>query len=81
MTPHGFEIRFHEPTGRHWLYIDAGTDPDGSALQHARPAYPHEVELWETHRYQELARGLYHPEQSLPTPTWLQKLLRLLRRQ
>lgn len=54
-----FEVRYHEGTRRHYLYLDAGTDPgDGQPLTLCRPARPHEVRLWQAGRYQALARSL-----------------------
>lgn len=42
-----FEIRFHECSGRHILYIEAGNDSsDGLPLHLARAATVDEILLW-----------------------------------
>lgn len=55
MTTEGCYIEYHEPTGRHWLYVPAGKDKDGTPLTLARVASPIEVALWEEDRKEELS--------------------------
>jgi hypothetical protein len=66
-APYPFSVEWHEPSGRHFLYLDAGTDPnDGAPLTLARPASPAEVYLWQRGRYHALARSLGLPPPERP---------------
>jgi hypothetical protein len=71
-----FRVAFHAPSGRHWLYVDAGRDPaDGAPLTMVRPATPAELRLWEMGKYEQIARQL-----GVELPRKPSKLKRLVRR-